>query len=74
MKLLDLRAFELKSAVHDVFDHVWNSLVRVDKENGKTAIFQSREGNAHFTAFVTSLIPYRRTDESSRRCSRPKSI
>lgn len=47
MKLLDMRAFELKSAVHDVFDYVWNSLVWVDKENGKTAIFQAREGILH---------------------------
>ncbi|KAI0133207.1 hypothetical protein F4776DRAFT_146215 [Hypoxylon sp. NC0597] len=43
MKLLDLRAFELKSAVHDVFDRVWDSLIQVDTENGKLAVFQTRE-------------------------------
>lgn len=44
MKLLNMRAFELKSAVHDVFDHVWNSLVQIDAENGKVAIFENRPG------------------------------
>ncbi|KAL1895206.1 ribosome biogenesis protein ytm1 [Sporothrix stenoceras] len=29
MRLLDLRAFELKADVHGVFDHVWSALVRV---------------------------------------------
>lgn len=29
-RLLDLRAFELKSSVHDVFDHVWKTLMKVD--------------------------------------------
>ncbi|KAI1305742.1 hypothetical protein F5Y03DRAFT_150497 [Xylaria venustula] len=42
MKLLDIRAFELKSAVHDVFDHVWSSLVRVDASSSQITIFSSR--------------------------------
>ncbi|ROT43701.1 hypothetical protein SODALDRAFT_327907 [Sodiomyces alkalinus F11] len=42
-RLLDVRAFELKSAVHDVFDHVWNALVHVDREAGRIAIYNSRE-------------------------------
>lgn len=29
MRLLDIRAFELKADVHGVFDHVWSALVRV---------------------------------------------
>lgn len=44
MKLLDIRAFELKSAVHDVFDHVWGSLVQVDAPNSRVTVFKSREG------------------------------
>ncbi|KAH9987482.1 hypothetical protein F4779DRAFT_638716 [Xylariaceae sp. FL0662B] len=43
MKLLDLRAFELKSSIHDVFDYVWNSLVRVDVENSTVAVFERLE-------------------------------
>ncbi|CAK7211027.1 ribosome bioproteinsis protein ytm1 [Sporothrix bragantina] len=30
MRLLDIRAFELKADVHGVFDHVWNALVRIN--------------------------------------------
>lgn len=44
MRTLDMRAFELKSAVHDVFDHVWNSLVRVDGPAGRLEIHQARDG------------------------------
>ncbi|GAP83964.1 putative centromere kinetochore protein zw10 like protein [Rosellinia necatrix] len=43
IKLLNIRAFELKSAVHDVFDHVWNSLVRIDSHASQVAVFTSRE-------------------------------
>ncbi|OBR11755.1 Is centromere binding protein at prophase [Colletotrichum higginsianum IMI 349063] len=44
MRLLDLRAFELKSHVHDVFDHVWASLVHTDLEIGSLAIYAKRDG------------------------------
>lgn len=43
MKMLNMRAFELKSAVHDVFDGVWNSLVNVDVENGQVEILETRQ-------------------------------
>ncbi|KAI0201066.1 hypothetical protein F4808DRAFT_137780 [Astrocystis sublimbata] len=43
MKLLDIRAFELKSTVHDVLDHVWNSLVQIDVPNGQLIVAKSRE-------------------------------
>ncbi|KAI2643176.1 hypothetical protein GGS21DRAFT_2191 [Xylaria nigripes] len=43
MKILDIRAFELKSTVHDVFDHVWGSLMRVDSAAHRVAVFNSRE-------------------------------
>lgn len=43
MRILNMRAFELKSAVHDVFNHVWNSLVRVDVEKGQITIQQTQQ-------------------------------
>jgi len=44
VKLLDIRSFELKSDVHEVFDHVWKALVNVDIDNGSIAIYDNREG------------------------------
>lgn len=44
MKLLDLRAFELKSDVHEVFDHVWKALVQVDIEARRLAIHDTHNG------------------------------
>lgn len=44
MKLLNLKAFELKSAVHDVFDHVWGTLVQVDVGAGTLAVLENVEG------------------------------
>ncbi|KAK8032099.1 hypothetical protein PG990_001833 [Apiospora arundinis] len=43
MKILDMRAFELKSAVHEVFEHVWNALVTVDVDAHRVEIHQTRE-------------------------------
>ncbi|GFP55560.1 centromere/kinetochore protein zw10 homolog [Trichoderma asperellum] len=43
MRLLDLRAFELKSDIHQVFDHVWKTLVQIDTDSGKVAIYNTRE-------------------------------
>ncbi|KAK3299240.1 uncharacterized protein B0H64DRAFT_415607 [Chaetomium fimeti] len=43
VKLLDIRAFELKSDVHDVFDHVWNALINIDVESRRVSISSSRE-------------------------------
>ncbi|ETS79862.1 hypothetical protein PFICI_07391 [Pestalotiopsis fici W106-1] len=44
MRILNMRAFELKSAVHDVFNHVWNSLVQVNVEKGQITIQQTQQG------------------------------
>jgi len=44
VKLLDIRAFELKSDVHEVFDHVWSTLINVDLEGQKVSISSTREG------------------------------
>ncbi|KAH6893093.1 hypothetical protein B0T10DRAFT_509672 [Thelonectria olida] len=41
MRLLDIRSFELKSAVHEVFDHVWKALVHTDIESRKVVIYDS---------------------------------
>ncbi|KAI5924093.1 hypothetical protein F4810DRAFT_665668 [Camillea tinctor] len=64
MKLLDIRAFELKSAVHDVFDHVWNSLVQVDSEAAKVTVFDSREDEQMSLAdAVIGLKAYKEVDQ-----------
>ncbi|KAI1415337.1 hypothetical protein F5Y13DRAFT_178306 [Hypoxylon sp. FL1857] len=64
MKLLDLRAFELKSAVHDVFDRVWDSLIRVDTENGKVAVFHTRKDEQMGLAeAVVGLKAYKEVDQ-----------
>jgi centromere/kinetochore protein ZW10 len=44
MRLLDIRSFELKSAVHEVFDHVWKALVHTDIESRKVVIYDSVNG------------------------------
>ena len=44
MKLLNLRSFELKSGVHEVFDHVWKSLAHVDIEAASIAIYETIPG------------------------------
>ncbi|KAI1376634.1 hypothetical protein F4677DRAFT_419099 [Hypoxylon crocopeplum] len=64
MKLLDLRAFELKSAVHDVLDHVWASLVCIDEENGRVAVFNSREDEQmNLADAVVGLKAYKEVDQ-----------
>jgi centromere/kinetochore protein ZW10 len=44
MKLLDLRAFELKSDIHQAVDHVWKTLIQVDADLGRVAIYNTRQG------------------------------
>ncbi|KAG7288805.1 hypothetical protein NEMBOFW57_005163 [Staphylotrichum longicolle] len=43
VKLLDIRAFELKSDVHEVFDRVWSTLINVDIEGQRVSISNTRE-------------------------------
>lgn len=43
MRILNMRAFELKSAVHDVFNHVWSSLVQVNVEKGEITIQHTQQ-------------------------------
>ncbi|KAI8960574.1 hypothetical protein F5Y11DRAFT_329475 [Daldinia sp. FL1419] len=64
MKLLDMRAFELKSTIHDVFDRVWDSLVRVDRDSKKIAVFQSHEDEQMSLAdAVVGLQAYKELDQ-----------
>ncbi|KAJ2994452.1 hypothetical protein NUW58_g1553 [Xylaria curta] len=64
MKLLDIRAFELKSAVHDVFDRVWSSLVQVDSSTGRVAVFTSRQDEQmNLTDAVIGLKAYKEVDK-----------
>ncbi|KAI0401342.1 hypothetical protein F4802DRAFT_434327 [Xylaria palmicola] len=64
IKLLDIRAFELKSAVHDVFDHIWSTLVQIDVPNSQVAIFTSREDEQMSLAdAVIGLKAYKEVDK-----------
>ncbi|KAI1322540.1 hypothetical protein F5Y16DRAFT_386431 [Xylariaceae sp. FL0255] len=64
MKLLNIRAFELKSAVHDVFDHVWNALVQIDTSNCKLSIMESRDDEQMSLAdAVIGLKAYKEVDQ-----------
>ncbi|POR31039.1 Is centromere binding protein at prophase [Tolypocladium paradoxum] len=64
MRLLDLRSFELKSDVHEVFDHVWKALIRVDVEAGRVAIYDSLvDENMSLPDAVLGLKAYKEVDE-----------
>lgn len=49
MKQLDLRAFELKSDIHDAFNHLWESLVQADIETGRFTIYNVITGKRGLT-------------------------
>ncbi|KAK4460703.1 hypothetical protein QBC42DRAFT_347806 [Cladorrhinum samala] len=64
VKLLDIRAFELKSDVHDVFDRVWKMLVHVDVGTQKVLISSSREDEPMTLAdAVIGLQAYKEVDQ-----------
>ncbi|KAL7795334.1 hypothetical protein V8C37DRAFT_38699 [Trichoderma ceciliae] len=64
MKLLDLRAFELKSDIHQVFNHVWKTLVQVDTDLGKVAIYNTRQDEKmNLEDAVIGLKAYKEVDE-----------
>ncbi|RFU77176.1 hypothetical protein TARUN_5084 [Trichoderma arundinaceum] len=64
MKLLDLRAFELKSDIHQVFNHVWQTLVQVDTDSGKVAIYNTRQDEKmSLDDAVIGLKAYKEVDE-----------
>lgn len=63
-RLLDLRAFELKSNVHDVFDHVWKALMKVDT-TARTIYFSAKtDGEAmSLSDAVIGLQAYKEVDQ-----------
>ncbi|KAI8659845.1 hypothetical protein NCS56_01202600 [Fusarium sp. Ph1] len=64
MKLLNLRSFELKSSVHEVFDHVWKTLVHVDIESRQIAVYESvKDEQMNLTDSVIGLMAYKEVDE-----------
>ncbi|KAF4463103.1 Centromere kinetochore zw10 like [Fusarium albosuccineum] len=64
MKLLDLRSFELKSSVHEVFDHVWKTLVHVDIESRSIAVYDSvKDEQMNLAEAVIGLQAYKEVDE-----------
>jgi centromere/kinetochore protein ZW10 len=63
IRLLDIRAFELKSDVHEVFDRVWNALIHVDAEAGKISIGSPQEDEPMTLAdAVIGLKAYKEVD------------
>lgn len=54
MRLLDIRAFELKSDVHAVFDRIWKELIQVDIGAGQVAIYDTLKGESMMTESTSS--------------------
>ncbi|KAI5461622.1 hypothetical protein BGZ63DRAFT_424497 [Mariannaea sp. PMI_226] len=64
IRLLDIRSFELKSAVHEVFDHVWKALVRIDIDSAKITINDSIEDEQMgLSDAVVGLRAYKEVEE-----------
>ncbi|KAI3396404.1 hypothetical protein diail_12212 [Diaporthe ilicicola] len=63
-RLLDLRAFELKSNVHDVFDHVWKTLMKVDTAERTVSFYAKTESEAmSLSDAVIGLQAYKEVDQ-----------
>lgn len=63
-RLLDTRAFELKSTVHEVFEHVWKALVHVDLDARIVLVNQTKEGEAmSLPDAVIGLKSYKEVDQ-----------
>ncbi|KAK3900957.1 Centromere/kinetochore protein zw10 [Staphylotrichum tortipilum] len=68
IRLLDIRAFELKSDVHQVFDHVWNALINVDIKNQRVSISSTREDETmSLEDAVIGLKAYKEVDQRTSR-------
>ncbi|KAH7033468.1 uncharacterized protein B0I36DRAFT_109508 [Microdochium trichocladiopsis] len=64
MKILNMRAFELKSAVHDVFNHVWSTLVQVDAATGTASVSENVQDEPMSLAdAVIGLKAYKEVDQ-----------
>ncbi|KAK1835941.1 Centromere/kinetochore protein zw10 [Podospora conica] len=67
IRLLDIRAFELKSDVHEVFDRVWSTLVNVDVEHQRISISSSRQDEPmNLSDAVVGLKAYKEVDQRSK--------
>ncbi|KAH7165735.1 hypothetical protein EDB81DRAFT_263183 [Dactylonectria macrodidyma] len=64
MKLLNIRSFELKSAVHEVFDHVWKALVHIDIDTRQLAVYNDvKDEQMDLADAVVGLKAYKEVDE-----------
>ncbi|KAK0635298.1 hypothetical protein B0T17DRAFT_515873 [Bombardia bombarda] len=64
LRLLDIRAFELKSDVHEVFDHVWKTLIHIDVGGRSMSISGTREDEPMSLAdAVIGLKAYKEVDQ-----------
>ncbi|TLD11063.1 hypothetical protein PgNI_05587 [Pyricularia grisea] len=64
IKLLNVRAFELKSDVHQVCDHVWKSLVHLDETKSQLSVQQTCEGEPmNLSDAVIGLKAYKEVDK-----------
>lgn len=64
IRLLDVRAFELKSAAYDVFNQTWKSMVNVDVDSCKVTIRdKSEDGKMTLSDAAIGLKAYKEVDE-----------
>ncbi|KAH7246420.1 hypothetical protein BKA59DRAFT_501454 [Fusarium tricinctum] len=64
MKLLNIRSFELKSAVHEVFDHIWKTLIHADIETRQIAVYDVvKDEQMSLADAVVGLQAYKEVDE-----------
>lgn len=48
VQLLDDRAFALRASIHEDFDHVWRSLVKIDEDASVIIVRKDFEGKISF--------------------------
>ncbi len=64
MRLLDVRAFELKSSAYQVFNEIWKSMVNVDVDSCKITIRdKSEDGKMSLADAAIGLKAYKEVDE-----------
>ncbi|KAG6041598.1 hypothetical protein E4U41_003335 [Claviceps citrina] len=64
IKLLDHRAFALKSSIHQVFNQLWKELVHFNVDHGKVTIRESiPAGGMTLSEATIALKSYKETDE-----------
>ncbi|TQV90902.1 centromere kinetochore protein [Cordyceps javanica] len=64
MRLLDVRAFELKSSAYQVFNQIWKSMVNIDVDASKITIRDtSEDGKMSIADAVIGLKAYKEVDE-----------